>query len=68
MTGLASGYTVGVGLSDFVDVTWNATSRDVTPSVTSALLGAADAAFAEVEDTNCTVRQAPYDCGAVEVP
>jgi len=68
VTGLTSGYTVGVGLSDFVDVSWKAERRDVTPSLSSALLGAADPSFAELEDKNCTLREAPYDSGAVEAP
>jgi len=68
VSGAASGYVTGAGLSDFVNAAYDASSRDVTPSATSALTGAGDPAHAEVEDFFGTIRTAPVTAGAVDDP
>jgi hypothetical protein len=68
VTGTSSGFIVGNGLSDFVNMSWNAGSRDGTPSPASALLGKGDPAYAAARDIQGNPRTPPVDAGASERP
>ena len=47
----------GTGLGDFVDISWDATTRDGTPSEGSVLIGAGDDHYAVRTDISGSVRQ-----------
>ncbi|MEM7308464.1 MAG: right-handed parallel beta-helix repeat-containing protein [Planctomycetota bacterium] len=66
--GVADGYTVGGGLSDFVDVSWDATAMDGSPSPGGALMGAGDAAYGEIDDFFGDLRQLSLESGAADGP
>jgi len=66
--GTNGGYTLGGGLSDFQNVSWDGSKRNVTPTAFGALIAAADAARAELEDQTGHLRMPPYETGAVEEP
>jgi hypothetical protein len=66
VTSGVNGGTVGAGLSDFVNVTYNASNRDAHPSTGSALLGAASTTHATSQDLEGITRVAPHDAGAYE--
>ena len=66
--GASGGFTAGAGLSDFTNVSWDAGSRDVTPSAMGALDGAADEVWAPLDDLEGNLRVPPYDAGASETP
>jgi hypothetical protein len=68
VTGASGGWTGGGGLSDFTEVSWDATDYDATPHPLGALVGAADPEYAEPEDFTGVVRTEPYEAGAVELP
>jgi len=68
VSGAFGGYTTGAGLSDFLGVSWNATSREVTPTPMGALDGAADPAYAVLDELDGNLRVPPYDTGAAETP
>lgn len=52
VSGISGGYRAGNGLSDFVNVNWQATQRDATPSAGSALKGKADPSYLCSKDLN----------------
>lgn len=56
--------TMGTGLADFVNVTWDGLSRDATPSVASPLRNAADPGQATEWDLKYFIRSAPLSSGA----
>ena len=62
--GVSSGFIVGNGLEDFVDITWDATSRNGSPSQTSAFRGTGDPVHSVDEDINGIQRVGPLDSGA----
>jgi parallel beta-helix repeat protein len=66
--GVSSGYVAGNGISDFVNLGWDAVNRDGTPSPSSALIGKADPAHAVTRDIQGNTRTAPADAGAYERP
>jgi len=68
VSGAGSGFTNGAGLLDFINVSWNASTRDVTPSAMGALDGAADPAYAALDELDGDLRVPPYDAGAAETP
>ncbi|RYD22426.1 MAG: hypothetical protein EOP87_26995, partial [Verrucomicrobiaceae bacterium] len=51
------------GLADFVNVTWNGTSRDATPSASSPLRSAANAAYLTEYDLSYFLRTLPASTG-----
>lgn len=59
-------YTVGNGLSDFLNVTANASARDAHLATVSACKGAASTANATAADLEGTTRVAPHDAGCYE--
>jgi len=64
--GVSSGYVAGTGLADFTAASWDGSSRDVTPSLSSALAGAAVAAWVPLDQLDGALRTPPYDAGAAE--
>lgn len=64
--GIAEGFFVGNGLTDFVALTWDLSSTDVTPTSTSGLIDQLDDDLPF--DIDGRVRRPPYDVGAVERP
>jgi hypothetical protein len=66
--GVPGGYTLGNGLTDFVDVTWTASRRDATPSVGGALVDSADAAEHLPEDLTGRPRDmATLESGCLDI-
>ncbi len=66
VSGVAGGYVMGTGLADFVDVTWDASGRDGTPSEDSPIRGQGDPLYAVAEDINGVPRTPPLDSGAFD--
>jgi hypothetical protein len=66
VSGTGSGFTAGVGLSDFAGVTYSATSRNVTPAASGALIGAGEAAQAPLDDLSGEFRLGTVEAGAVD--
>ncbi len=61
-----SGFVEGVGLSDFVNVTWTGTRRRAQPSAGSVLLVSADPAHAVGDDLNRKERATQTVAGAFD--
>jgi hypothetical protein len=68
VVGVASGWVNGTGLGDFVDVTWNASQRDATPTPLSPIIGAGDFVWAVVDDLTGALRSDPLDPGCYDGP
>ncbi len=66
VVGASSGFVFGEGLSDFVDLTWNASSLDARPSAFGALIGTAHSSFVVEIDLSGLVRSAPFESGCYE--
>lgn len=65
--GMSGGtYTTGTGLSDFVNVSVDASNRNAHLSAASACKGAASTANATTADLEGTTRVAPHDAGCYE--
>ncbi len=68
VVGAASGFTPGVGLSDFAGVAWNASSLDATPTASGALIGMADAVWLVATDLTGAALVPPYEPGCLDGP
>lgn len=68
VVGAATGFSPGVGLSDFADLAWDGTSLDATPTSTGALIGLADLIWLIEADLNGAALVAPYEAGCVDGP
>ena len=68
VSGAASGFAPGVGLSDFVDVAWDASALDATPTVAGALIGMADPVWLVAIDLSGAALVAPYEPGCLDGP
>ena len=66
--GVERGFVEGDGLSDFVQVRWDATLRDARPSPTSRLRGAGDPTFATHVDRLGRGRAQPPSAGCYAGP
>jgi hypothetical protein len=66
VSGVTSGFTQGLGLTDFVEVTWGATARNARPSPAGAMVGAGNAAWAVAEDITGAPRTLPLDAGCYD--
>lgn len=66
VTGATAGFELGNGLTDFTDVTWDGSRRDVTPAPLGAMLAKAREEFAELEDVTGSMRLPPFDAGAAD--
>ncbi len=66
VVGANSGWAKGVGLADFVDLTWDASRRDATPTLDSALRSRGAPAWRVARDLSGTVRVPPVDAGAID--
>lgn len=64
--GATAGYTNGIGLQDFVSISWDGSTRDGTPSAGSALIGSGDAGFAVTDDIHGDTRETQLDSGAFD--
>lgn len=64
-TGLGA---TGTGLSDFVDLAWDASKLNARPSTASPLLGAGDLAHVTTSDLSGTARQTAVDAGCYDAP
>ncbi len=64
--GIASGYLAGAGLADFVNVAWDASARDATPTTSSAIIGAGDPVYAIATDIIGAARQGSLEAGAYD--
>ncbi len=68
VVGASSGFSPGVGLSDFVDVAWNASSLDATPTAAGALIGRADPSWLVPSDLSGAALVPPYEPGCLDGP
>lgn len=66
VVGAGGGWVKGVGLPDFVDLTWDASRRDATPALNSALRSRGAPAWRVNRDLSGAVRLPPVDAGAVD--
>ncbi|MFT5052264.1 MAG: hypothetical protein ACI8QZ_003697 [Chlamydiales bacterium] len=66
--GPASGFVLGAGLSDFANITWNATARDATPDASAALIAAGDIIWEVSNDLSGATRVLPLDSGCLDRP
>ena len=66
VNGTNSGYTLGGGLSDFVDLSTNGNRRNARPSALGALVASADDAHGTMEDQKGDLRLPPLDVGALD--
>ncbi len=67
--GPALSYTLGAGLSDFVNATWTATSRNVTPSTGSTIIDSGDPVYELPEDLRGITRSGPtVEAGCIDIP
>ncbi len=64
--GTNGGYSLGAGLSDFENASWDGSKRNVTPTFFGALTASGEEAWFELEDLNGAIRTAPFDTGAVD--
>jgi hypothetical protein len=64
--GVTQGYVFGAGLSDFVNVQWDASVRNATPLAATAIIGAGDPAYAVPTDITYTLRQGSLEAGAYD--
>lgn len=67
VVGVTDGFTIGGGLDDFVDASWDGTRRDVTPTGFGAIPGMGVEAFVTEVDFHGVARELPVDPGAVDV-
>ncbi len=66
VTGASAGFVTGSGLSDFMDLSWDASTRDATPVVT-ALQDGADPLYAVQNDLRGNVRtRSPAAVGCLD--
>jgi hypothetical protein len=63
VTSGAGGYQTGAGLTDFFDLTWDATARDARPSAGSTLRRAANPTYATSDDLAEGPRTTPHTTG-----
>lgn len=68
VSGASSGWLVGNGLSDFVDVSWDASHRDATPSATSAILASGDPTWEVAVDLTGAPRVGTVEAGCYDAP
>lgn len=68
VSGAGGGYVTGNGLSDFVDVTWDAVSGDATPSAGSAIIGQGDPVYVLSEDITGAQRVSELESGGFDYP
>jgi hypothetical protein len=68
VAGVGSGWISGGGLSDFVDLTWDAAARDATPLPSSAIAGAGDYLWSVPSDITGAARTDPLDSGCFDAP
>ena len=66
VVGTGNGFSAGVGLSDFLGVSYNAVSRNVTPSTSGALIGAGESAQAPIDDLTGAFRLGTVEAGAID--
>ncbi len=67
--GLTGGYIIGNSLeTDFVDVSYDAASRDARPTETSALIAVAEPAYMPANDITGSVRTGGPVVGAYDLP
>lgn len=66
ISGVSSGYILGTGLGDFINLSWDATAIDGKPAISSPLVGSADLNYLETLDINGVERIAPYEAGAFD--
>jgi len=64
----AEGFVTGFGLDDFIDLAWDAESRDARPSETSALIGAAAPEDLPDEDLSGRARGGRAVAGCLDAP
>jgi hypothetical protein len=67
VSGTASGFLAGNGLTDFVELTWDGSRRDSRPTGAAPAVGAGDPAWAVERDLGGQRRQAPLDAGCSDV-
>ena len=66
---MTSGFVTGNSLeTDFVDVSYDATSYDARPTEASALVGAADPGYLPADDITGTARTGDNVAGAYDLP
>ena len=68
VSGVGAGYVMGVGLSDFLDVTFDASSRNAVPAPNGAIVATGELAWMVAEDLTGAVRVLPLEAGAYDVP
>ena len=68
VSGVARGFVVGNGLTDFVGVSWDGNNRDATPSQNYPFLGQADKTYAVEVDVTGSERGGRPTAGAFAAP
>jgi hypothetical protein len=68
VVGAATGFTAGVGLSDFTNLAWDGSALDATPTPGGALIGMADGLWLVEVDLNGAELAAPFEPGCVDGP
>jgi hypothetical protein len=68
VSGIAQGFVVGNGLTDFVDVSWDGNHRDATPSPECPFIGQADTRYAVEVDITGSRRNRRATAGAFDAP
>jgi hypothetical protein len=68
VSGVAEGFVVGNGLTDFVDVSWDGSRRDATPSSDGPFIGQGDNNFAVKVDITGSRRGRRVTAGAFDTP
>ncbi len=68
VSGATGGYVTGNGLVDFENVTWDAASRDATPSTGGAIIGQGDGKHTVKFDITGARRVTELDPGAFDYP
>lgn len=66
VVGASGGFTQGTGLGDFVDLTWNGSSRDAHPRVAGKLIGSGNPFWAVFDDLSAAPRARPVDSGCYD--
>ena len=68
VTGTSAGFFQGNGLSDFVDLAWDATRRDATPAASGAIIGSGDLIWEVLDDLTGARRNWPLESGCLDGP
>ena len=66
--GPSTGFVIGAGLADFEDLSWDASTRDATPTAGCAIIGAGDQVWEVPQDLTGADRNLPLEAGCIDRP